>query len=59
MNLLWLTRMARWVRHPPSPARAKLVFTVIGICLVLVAVERFIGWPEWLTTQGGTRGFRP
>ena len=55
MNLTWLLRMARWARHPPSEARVKLVLGVIAACLVLVAIERFVGWPEVLTLQGGGR----
>ncbi len=46
----WL-RMAKWARHPPSAARVKLVFAVVAACLVLVAVERFIGWPDALTLE--------
>lgn len=46
--MLWLMRMARWVRHPPSPQRVKLVFAVVAICLALVIVERMGLWPEWL-----------
>lgn len=49
MDLHWLIRMARWVRNPPSPGRVKLVLAVIALCLVLLAIERFIGWPEMLT----------
>ena len=55
MNLTWLLRMARWARHPPSEARVKLGLGVIAACLVLVAIERFVGWPEVLTLQGGGR----
>ncbi|MCC6304045.1 MAG: hypothetical protein IT545_02490 [Rhodobacteraceae bacterium] len=54
MNLLtWLLRAARWARHPPSPARVRLVLAVIGLCLVLVAIETWVGWPDWLTPAGG------
>jgi hypothetical protein len=49
MNLRWLVRAARWAHKPPSWGRVKLVFAVIAICLALVAVERFIGWPDWAT----------
>ncbi|MDZ4135504.1 MAG: hypothetical protein U1D06_07905 [Paracoccaceae bacterium] len=55
MTPIWLIRAARWVRHPPSAARVKLVLGVIAACLVLVGVEHFIGWPDWLTTNGGPR----
>ncbi len=48
---MWFVRMARWARNPPSWGRVKLVLVVIGVCLALVAVERFIGWPEALTVD--------
>jgi hypothetical protein len=49
-------RMAKWVRHPPSWGRVKLVLAVIGLCLLLVAIERLFGWPEALTLPDGGRG---
>ena len=51
MNPIWFVRMARWARNPPSPGRVKLVLGVIVVCLALVAVERFVGWPEALTVD--------
>ena len=49
MPLHWLLRMARWVRHPPSAGRVRLVLIVLALCLALYAVERWIGWPEALS----------
>lgn len=46
--MMWLLRISRWIRNPPSPARVKLVFGVIALCLVLVAVEKLGFWPDWL-----------
>lgn len=40
-----LLRMAQWARTPPSAARVKLVALVIALCLGLLAVETWIGWP--------------
>ena len=51
MNQMWLLRMARWLRHPPSPKRVKLVLAVLAACLALYAVERWIGWPDALTAE--------
>ncbi|NVO22897.1 hypothetical protein HJ526_10465 [Donghicola sp. C2-DW-16] len=59
MNLIWLVRMSRWVRNPPSPQRVKLVLGVIALCLILVAIEHFWGWPEWLTVNDTRRGGMP
>jgi len=59
MNPIWFVRMWRWAKNPPSAARVRLVLGVIALCLVLVAVERWVGWPDWLTTQGGARPIRP
>lgn len=55
MNTIWFVRMARWARHPPSPQRVKIVLVVIALCLALVGVEYFWGWPEWLTVNGRAR----
>ncbi len=51
MNPIWLIRMARWARNPPSPGRVKLVLGVIACCLVLFGIERIFGWPDWLTVN--------
>ncbi len=58
MNSLWLVRMARWLRHPPSPGRVRLVLAIVALCVVLVLVERFVGWPEFLTLEGGGKAHR-
>ncbi len=55
MNLHWLLRMARWARNPPSPRRVMLVAVVIGICLILVGLEKLGFWPEWLSVTSGKR----
>jgi hypothetical protein len=58
MSLTWFLRMARWARRPPSADRVKLVLIVIALCLLLVGIEHFLGWPDWLTTNGGGRALR-
>ncbi len=58
MKYIWFLRMARWLRHPPSSGRVKLVLAVIALCLMLFAVEYFIGWPDWLTLNGDGRAHR-
>jgi hypothetical protein len=49
MNPLWLVRMKRWVQNPPSPARIKFIVAIIGLCLVVFALERMFSWPDALT----------
>jgi len=44
-------KMSQWARNPPSESRVKLVIGVIVVCLVLVGIEMFIGWPEWAKTE--------
>lgn len=52
MNLMiWLLRAKRWAQNPPSARQVMLVLAVIAACLALFAVERFIGWPDWLTVN--------
>jgi hypothetical protein len=45
----WLIRMRGWVANPPSMGRVKLVLGVIAFCVALVAIEKLIGWPDFLT----------
>jgi hypothetical protein len=47
--LNWLVRAKRWAQKPASEGRVKLVFGVVAICLVIVGIEYFIGWPDWMT----------
>jgi hypothetical protein len=59
MNLNWFMRMSQWARNPPGGGRVKLVLGVVAVCIALVLVEKFIGWPDWLTTNGKVRPIRP
>ena len=49
-------RMARWARHPPSAGRVRLVLGIVALCLLLYAIERILGWPDWLVPDGPPRG---
>ena len=51
MNLRHLLRMSKWARNPPSEKRVKLVIGIVVICLILFAIERWIGVPEWLQME--------
>jgi hypothetical protein len=48
----WLVKAKRWAQNPPSEGRVKLVLGVVALCLVLVGIEYFIGWPDWMTVDG-------
>ncbi len=48
MNPRILVRMARWARNPPSEKRVIFGLAVIAAAFALFAIERWIGWPEWL-----------
>ncbi len=53
MTLTWLIRMAKWARHPPSPAHVKFVLAILAACLALWGgVEQIWGWPEALRVNG-------
>ena len=47
--------MSRWARRPPPAWKVKLVFALVALGLLLVGVERWIGWPDWATLEPGTR----
>ena len=51
MNPMWLVRAKRWAQNPPSWKRIKLVFGVIAVCLVLVAIEKTVGVPDWMQLE--------
>jgi len=43
-----LLRMKRLAQNPPSLTKVRIVLGVVALCLLLFAIERWIGWPEWL-----------
>lgn len=51
-----LFRMAKWARNPPGEKRVRLVLGVIALCLVLFAIDRLVGWPDWLTLENTPTG---
>lgn len=55
-DLIWLMRMSRWARRPPSWGRVKLIAAILLICVALYAIDRLFGWPAWLTPNGTARG---
>ena len=44
-------RMAKWAKNPPSDKRVKLVFGLIIAALIIAGVERYVGWPDFLTLE--------
>ncbi len=46
-----LTRMAYWVRRPPSRTHVMIFAGVIVLAVVCFAVEALWGWPDWLTAH--------
>ena len=46
-----LMRMRMWAQKPKSEKQVKFLLAIIAACLTLYAVERWIGWPEALTTN--------
>lgn len=47
MNLTWLFRMARWIRHPPSERQVMIGLAVLAGALVIAGLE-WMGWlPDW------------
>ncbi|MCF6316479.1 MAG: hypothetical protein L3J30_09405 [Marinosulfonomonas sp.] len=51
LNPRHLLRMSKWARKPPSDARVKLVIGIVVFCLILFAIERCIGVPEWMQME--------
>ncbi len=59
MNPMWLMRMARWARIPPSMRQVRAFLAILAVCLALVGIEALGLWPDWATVQGGGRPVRP
>ncbi|MEW9920786.1 hypothetical protein AB2B41_14315 [Marimonas sp. MJW-29] len=51
MNPIWLLRMSKWARNPPSAARVKLVFGVIALAALIWGIEWMGWWPDWATAE--------
>lgn len=55
----WFLRMARWARNPPSAKQVRFVLAIVAFCVLLYAIERLYGWPDWATPNrirgGGLR----
>lgn len=50
-GVTWLLRASRWARNPPAMGRVKLVLAVVALCAVLFVIERYVGWPDWLSVD--------
>jgi hypothetical protein len=46
-----LILMTQWLRHPPSWRTVQIIIVVLVASTALVLVERYIGWPDWATTE--------
>ena len=46
-----LLRAKRLAQRPPSARMVVLGLAVLAFCLTLVAIERFVGWPDALTVD--------
>lgn len=57
MNPIWLLRMSKWARNPPSAARVKLVFGIIAFAILVVGIEWMGWWPDWATAERVPRRF--
>lgn len=59
MNQRWLFKMARWAQNPPSANRVKFVLAIVAICLAVLAIEQFYGWPDALSLDPKGQRWRP
>ena len=57
MNPIWLLRMSKWARNPPSAKRVKLVIAIIAVAAVIYGIEWMGWWPDWATTERVPRRF--
>ncbi|NNK15271.1 MAG: hypothetical protein HKP51_00025 [Sulfitobacter sp.] len=57
MNPIWLLRMSKWARNPPSATRVKLVFGIIAAAAIIWGIEWMGWWPDWATAERIPRKF--
>ncbi|MBL9053896.1 MAG: hypothetical protein JNN02_09220 [Tabrizicola sp.] len=51
--LRFLLKAKQLARHPPAAWKVRLFAGVVGVCLLLIGIEVFIGWPDWLRLDSG------
>ena len=51
MNPLWLLRMSRWVRQPPSRRRLIVAAVVVALVVTIWGLEHWGLWPDWATAE--------
>lgn len=59
MNPLWLLKMTRWLRHPPSRRQVQTMAVVLVLVLAILGLEHLGLWPDWARVNGGSRVFKP
>jgi hypothetical protein len=51
----WLLRASKWARRPPSWRQVRVALIIVAVGLALFAIERFWGWPDFLTVNDRVR----
>ncbi|MGG5819271.1 hypothetical protein [Falsiroseomonas sp. HW251] len=46
-----LIRLSQWFRNPPSRNHLAILGVVLVVAVVLVTIERSVGWPDWARTD--------
>ncbi len=54
-ELRFLLRAKRLAQNPPPLWKVKLVIGVIVVLLAVAGIERFVGWPEWMSLEPAGR----
>lgn len=54
-EIRWLLRAKRLAQNPPPMSRVYLFFGVLAVALTIVAIERWVGWPDWATLEPASR----
>lgn len=53
--MMWFIRATRWVRHPPSEGRVKLVLAIVAVVLLIASIQWLGWWPDWATMDRPVR----
>ena len=49
IGLRQMLRMSKWARNPPSARMVMMVAGIVVVALLIVGVEKYLGWPDFLS----------
>lgn len=51
--LRFLLKSKHLAQNPPAASKVRLFVGIVCACLLLIGIEAFFGWPDWLRLDTG------